>query len=215
MDCASGLTSSEIYKINFKEENEKAYFKDNIISYLKNIINTPINLLIACPINDITGLYMLDNKIKLLEFDYIKIKKIISKIKEYYEVNIKYPYNIQLNNKKYRLHSFILLINHNSINSHFVYYKIDKDNVIRFDDLNHLVEPNDLKFFKMDGNVVHFKNKKLKINKDNIKDYENNKDYSYVSYEYNLLFKEDSDGKYIEDCLSHKVIFCYYKIVKE
>ena len=185
------MNNSEICKVNFIEENEKAYFKDNIINYLTNIINTPINLLVACPIHDVTGLYMLDNKIKLCEYTYDKIKKYISKIKEFYEVNIKYPYNIQLNNKKYRSHSFILLINHNDINSHFVYYKIDKDNIIRFDD------------------------KKLKINKDNIKDYKNNKNYNYVNYEYNLLFKDNSDKKYIEDCLSHKVIFCYYKMIKE
>jgi len=199
------LCNNKLHKLNFKEINNKYYFNDNIKNnikyYLKNIINTPKNLLIACPIHDILSLYMLNNKLRLSRYSYEQIYSYIYELYNMYDIRIKYPYYIPLNGKQYYLHSFIIVINNLSlldnfpehinkkpIDSHFVYYKID--------------------YINRENNIIdllRFDTFKSRLNKQIIKSLSDN--FYFIKDEFNNLYNDDC----IIDNLNYKVIFCYYR----
>jgi len=182
--------------LRFYKENKIYYYNDNIISYLQNISNTPKNLLIACPINDICAFYMLNNKIDLKKYKYDDIKNLIINIKNKYYVSIKYPLIIDLNNERYYLHSYIIVVNNfeKYIDDHFIYHKIlYKD------------------FYKYAG-IERFDTFKSKVLKeDNLNDISPD----YIKYE--ILYKEDKENKkeYLQDNLSNKIVFCYYRKITQ
>jgi len=192
----SKFINNEIIKLPFKLINNVYHYRNNIKEYLININNTPENLLIACPIHDITSIYMLNNKIKLFNYDYINIKNKINLIKNNYNINIIYPYIIPLNDKKYKLHSFIVEVSRcashtfiasalpkvsvDPLNSHFVYYKVNGKSLIRFDLI------------------------KRTLNKENIHNFK-----PYIQNEFNNLYNDD----YIIDNLNYKIVFCYYRLI--
>ena len=190
---------SKILKLNFDFINNKYHYEKEINKYLNHIKNTPNNLLIACPIHDITSLYMLNNKIKLYSYNYIKLKSINKYIKNNYDINIIYPFIIEINKVNYKLHSFIIVINKNTLDdlclhkssvegkpsttNHFVYYKLDSNN-------------NDL---------LRFDSEKIRININTLKYLETK--YKYIVDEYKQIYYNN----YIKDTLYYKVIFCYYQ----
>ena len=174
---------SKLLKLDFDFINNKYHYEKEINKYLNHIKNTPNNLLIACPIHDITSLYMLNNKIKLYSYNYIKLKSINKYIKNNYDINIIYPFIIEINKVNYKLHSFIIVINKNTLDNHFVYYKLDSNN-------------NDL---------LRFDSEKIRININTLKYLETK--YKYIVDEYKQIYYNN----YIKDTLYYKVIFCYYQ----
>lgn len=138
------LSGNCISRLPFQYINNKYYYINNIKNYLHNINNTPINLLIACPIHDITSIYLLNNKINLYKYDYNMISSYINWIQKHYNIEIIYPYIISINKKQYKLHSFIILINNNKLDSHFVYYKVNNNNLIRFDTSKDTINKNNV-----------------------------------------------------------------------
>ena len=212
------LCDSEINKINFIIKNNKYYIENNICDYIfkSNILNYPKNLLIACPIHNITGLYMFNNKISFYKYSYNneledkkfennqeknkefneRISTIISKIKEWYEVSIIYPFIINIDNNKYYLHSFINLVNNETITSHFAYYKVDYKDIDLNDDN---IDYSNIDLLKYDGN-------KFRINQHNLKHYP-----IFIKNEFNILRHNDYNSDYIKDNLSCKIVFCYYR----
>ena len=176
----SKFINSKISKIPFKKINDKYYYENTITNYLINIKNTSENLLIASPIHDITSIYMLNNKIKLFNYDYINIKNKINLIKDNYEINIIYPFIIKINNKNYKLHSFIVEISIDPLNSHFVYYKLNGKSLIRFDLIKRTLNNDNIKNFK-----IYIQNEFNNLYNDNyIKD---NLDYKVVFCYYRLI----------------------------
>lgn len=204
---ANTLCNSDINKINFIYKNNKYYYEDNICNYIlqQNILKYPKNLLIACPIHDITGLLMLNKKICLshLPFndeiqnkDNESITSIISKIKKWYEVSIIYPFIINIDNNKYYLHSFINLVNNETITSHFAYYKVDFKNINLNDD--------NIDYSKID--LLKYDGTKFRINQNNL-----NKQPFFIKNEFNILRHNDYNSDFIKDNLSCKIVFCYYR----
>ena len=98
--------------------------------------------------------------------------------------------NIILNDKKYYLHSYIIVVN-NYINNikydHFIYHKI-------------LYKNN-----KYDG-IERFDTIKSKVLK---KDDLNKISPSYIKDE--ILYNNNEDEEYLQDNLSNKIVFCYYR----
>ena len=126
---------------------------------------------------------MLNNKIKLYSYNYIKLKSINKYIKNNYDINIIYPFIIEINKVNYKLHSFIIVINKNTLDNHFVYYKLDGNN-------------NDL---------LRFDSEKIRININTLKYLETK--YKYIVDECKQIYYNN----YIKDTLYYKVIFCYYQ----
>lgn len=89
---------------------------------------------------------MLNNQFNLPNFKYEQLQIITKYIKNNYEVNIKYPLDLTLNNK-YKLYYFIIVINNDALNVHFVYYKVDYKNngLIRYDDTKIIINENNNK----------------------------------------------------------------------
>lgn len=69
---------------------------------------------------------------------YSTIKKIFNYINNYLNIHIIYPYNIEIQDIKYYLHSFIICNTSEDFDTHFVYYKTDIKNnsILRYDDLD-------------------------------------------------------------------------------
>ena len=201
-DDAHTLHYSKINELSFYKNNDKYCYTNNICNYIlnKNILKYPKNLLIACPIHDINGLYMINNKIKLRDYSYDneikndyneRISTIISKIKKWYDISIIYPFILNINNNKYYLHSFIILINNELNNNYFVYYKIDYKEI---DFNNENIDYSNI-------NLLRFDNNKLIINKNNL-----NTHNTFIQHEYNTLINNNQ----IKDNLNYKIVFCYY-----
>ena len=140
------LSNNLLSTINFKEKNNKYYFEEEITKYIQNIKIYPNNLLIACPIHDLLSIYLLNTKINLPNYDYDMIKLIINNISNKYDIRIFYPYNILFKNIHYYLHSFILLVNNSTVDSHFIYYKINNKDLLRFDTTKHRLNKENIKY---------------------------------------------------------------------
>lgn len=119
----------------------------------------PENFIISTPLFDPKALYLFNNYSMSLN----DIKYIVNNIQEQYDIRVKYPFNVNIRNNKYKLHSFVLFENVNRIDYHFVYYKIKYDNIISL--------------VRYDGNVIV-------VNK-------NQSSIDYVNDEYNTLFNND------------------------
>jgi len=190
--------NSKIYKHFDKKEYNKYYYKNTITNYIKNIKNYPLYLLIACPIHDITSIYIINNKIKLFKLNYEQLKNIVKFIKEKYEIRIKYPYEIKLFHKdennqiltyNYKLHSFIIVVNNETLDDHFIYYKVDYIN----------------------NGLIRYDTNKLRINENNLEKYPD-----YIKNEYKTLMKNnynENNYGFIKDNLSYKVVFCDYQLI--
>lgn len=186
------LYNNKLSLINFKKKNNKYYFNDNILNYIKNLKNTPNNLLIACPIHDVLSCYFLNNKNKFCKWDYDIIKYNIKYLYNIYDIKIFYPYNININHNNYYLHSFIIVVNNEYVDTHFIYYKIDITN----NDIFNIYKPD----------LLRYDTTKNRLNNEIInKLCENN----FIKNEYNNIY----NNKGIFDNLNYKVVFCYYRLV--
>lgn len=177
------LCNNKLSTINFTIKNYKYYYEDNILNYIHHIKNNPINLLIASPIHDIIASYMLNNKFKFCNYNYDEIKNNIIKLNEMYDINIIYPFIINLNNNNYKLHSFIIVVNNKKVDSHFVYYKLDNNDLLRYDTF------------------------KIRLNKDNINNLSIN--LLFIKDEFNNIYNNNC----IIDNLNYKIVFCYYRLI--
>ena len=186
------LYNNKLSLINFKKKNNKYYFNDNILNYIKNLKNNPNNLLIACPIHDVLSCYFLNNKNKFCKWDYDIIKYNIKYLYNIYDIKIFYPYNININHNNYYLHSFIIVVNNEYVDTHFIYYKIDITN----NDIFNIYKPD----------LLRYDTTKNRLNNEIInKLCENN----FIKNEYNNIY----NNKGIFDNLNYKVVFCYYRLI--
>ena len=184
------LYNNKLSSIKFIIKDNKYYFDDNILNYIQNLKNTPNNLLIACPIHDLLGCYFLNNKNKFCKWDYDIIKYNIKFLYNLYDIRILYPYNIEYNKINYYLHSFIIVVNNDDVDSHFIYYKIDVMNKNKLNILN--------------PDLLRFDTQKHRLNNNSINKL---KDNHFIKIEYNNIY----NIKGIFDNLNYKVVFCYYK----
>jgi len=182
--------NNKLSSIKFIIKDNKYYFDDNILKYIQNLKNTPNNLLIACPIHDLLGCYFLNNKNKFCKWDYDIIKNNIKFLYNLYDIRIFYPYNIEYNKINYYLHSFIIVVNNEDVDTHFIYYKVD---VMNKNKLN-IINPD----------LLRFDTQKHRLNNETINKLDNK---HFIKIEYNNIY----NIKGIFDNLNYKVVFCYYK----
>lgn len=119
-------------------------FETTIFTFhLKDLIRhnfdiLPTNFLFHCPMYDTHEFLMINHIVPFNYYhntiiDYNKLKETIKDIKKEYKVSCIYPLNMTIQDTKYYLHSFILCIANDTMDSHFVYHKIEKDDIVIFD----------------------------------------------------------------------------------
>lgn len=176
-------TKSEIFRRNFKTINNKYYYEKNIISYVKYIDIYPKHLLVNCPINDINALFMFNNRKDLREYSFNQLILLSNYIKHKYEINIIFPFKLNLKSHKYKLYSFIMIKNISDYNLKFINYKVEYNKELI--------------------SLIRITDEKLTLNKYNIKNY--NED---IQKEFNTIYNKH----YLKDCLQYKIIFCCYEM---
>ena len=218
---------SEIIDMPFKEINGKFYYEKYITYFINNIKKYPKNLLLACPLHDLTAMYMLNNKMKLYKFTYDDIKEYINYIKSIYNIHIRYPFFINLENNKYKLHSFIIVINKEKMDEQVENLK----NFQPVSNENHFVSQNDFHcdhfvYYKIDyknNDLLRFDENKVRMNKENINLFKKD----FYKKEFNEIFLNDCNDLFdetninkdkinynkccIRDSLTYKVVFAYYR----
>lgn len=177
-------TKSEIFRRNFKTINNKYYYEKNIVSYIKDVLVYPKHLLINSSIDDINAIFMYDNREDLRFYMFNQLILLSNYIKHKYEINIIFPFKLNLKKYKYKLHSFIMIKNISDYNLKFINYKVEYNNKL--------------------VNLIRITDKKLTLNKYNIKNYNEE-----LQEEFNTIYYKDC----LKDCLQYKIIFCCYETV--
>ena len=175
-------TKSEIFRRNFKTINNKYFYEKNIVSYIKYIDIYPKHLLINSSIDDINALFMYDNREDLRFYSFNQLILLSNYIRHKYEINIIFPFKLNLKSHKYKLHSFIMIKNINDYNLKFINYKIEYNKELI--------------------SLIRITDERLTLNKYNIKNY--NED---IQKEFNTIYYKDC----LKDCLQYKIIFCCYE----
>ena len=175
---------SEIFRRNFKIINNKYFYEKNIISYVKYIDIYPKHLLINSSIDDVNAIFMYNNREDLRFYSFNQLILLSNYIRHKYEINIIFPFKLNLKNHKYKLHSFIMIKNISDYNLKFINYKI--------------------KYNKELISLIRITDERLVLNKYNIKNY--NKE---LQKEFNTIYNKN----YLKDCLQYKIIFCCYEMI--
>ena len=175
---------SKIFRRKFKLINNKYCYKKNILSYIKGLIVYPKHLLINSSIDDVNALFMFNNRNDLRDYTFNQLILLSNYIRHKYEINIIFPFTLNLNYHKYKLHSFIMIKNISDYNLKFINYKVEYNNKL--------------------VNLIRITDKKLTLNKYNIKNY--NKE---LQEEFNTIYNKH----YLKDCLQYKIIFCCYEMI--
>lgn len=130
----TGYDDYDIWGIDYlKSNNIKMSIYDMIKTTFEEL---PTNLLFHAAVFDVHDLLMINNVIiensdAMVSFD--KIKEIIKYIKSNYSITCIYPYSLNIQGTNYNLHSFITCVSNDYLDSHFIFFKKENDEIVKYD----------------------------------------------------------------------------------